>query len=461
MKHQTQMRFKEFRKQLVDYINIEQLLEWYTIKDNKDLSLISDLSNTIEENINELETNKEFIGLIDVILSKPEEYDKNIVIEAEILKERCARASQNHASNLLVKAKIQCERALKKARQEDNFDIVKPMLKEIIEIKRAECSGNYKELLSKRLNELAFDSVDNLFELLKNNSSLLIERNNKIDKTIIINKNIAQQILNELISLMNIKTSGLEIVNNQDSFMITFGTSNIKLALNLEEKDLITFLKVACHELGHVEYEQNNDVKNDDTFLSGAPTTAFDEGMAYFFEHFVGENPDFIKFLTKKYNLDVVERIHKVSPLRLKANSLEYPLHILIRYELEKGLMSGKLSVNDLKDAWREKYLKYLKINILNDNSGILQDQHWYISQLGYFPCYLIGRAYSSQIFREINKNFDFYKAIKNNSIDEIIQWLTENVYRYGASKKPNEILKSSTKQEFNPNCYLDDLLTR
>ena len=152
--------------------------------------------------------------------------------------------------------------------------------------------------------------------------------------------------------------------------------------------------------------------------------------------------------------------INKAQPslIRTEADELTYPLHIMIRYDIEQALLDGTLDVKDLPSAWNNAYKKYLGVDVPNNKLGVLQDIHWAGGSFGYFPTYALGSAYSAQFYHAMKKDLDVKKEFKNETLVNVNKWLEEKVHKFGDSKTPTEILKDATGEEFNPKYYVEYL---
>jgi len=188
-------------------------------------------------------------------------------------------------------------------------------------------------------------------------------------------------------------------------------------------------------------------------------------------ENIVGRNKSFWKPLYKKAqefypflkDIDFEEfskQINKIEPelIRVEADELTYSLHIMVRYEIEKMIFAGEVSIDDLPKIWNQKMVEYLGIEPENDSEGLMQDVHWYCGLVGYFPSYAIGSAYASQIYNTMKKDFDVDKALENQDIKKITDWLGEKIHKYGRLKDTAEIIKKVTGEELNPKYYIDYL---
>lgn len=148
----------------------------------------------------------------------------------------------------------------------------------------------------------------------------------------------------------------------------------------------------------------------------------------------------------------------KASLIRIHADSLTYPLHIIIRYEIEKMIFNDGVSVEELPAIWNQKYEEYLGIRPETDLEGILQDIHWSDGSFGYFPSYALGYMYAAQLSEAMSKAIDIDKVLSSEDYRPIRVWLTEHIHQYGASKKPIQLIKAATGEELNPDYLIQYL---
>lgn len=443
---------------MLSLIYLEQLLDWYSLIYNVESDDMANIIAETDKKLKRLEKSNFAIETILSVLENKEIFNDDIIKEANIILQRISKANAE-PSNALIKAKIDCQRNYLIAREKHDFNEVKDNLDTIVKLNRDRLSNNaYEKLLKERIVDLSFKQVDDLFVGIKN-ISLPLNLKLEISDDVLLKSDQTIPIVDYLLTLLELDKDRTEIKNFSESFMSSFGRSNVKLAINQNNQTLFTFLKTCCHEMGHALYELNNDQKYDNTFLSGAASTTFHEGMAYFYEHYVGENQHVKDYILK----NIVKREHQENlveptPIRINSSFKNYPIHILIRYEIEKELINGDITAKEINNIWKQKYKDYLNISILDDNCGILQDSHWFNNQFAYFPSYIIGRVYASQLYDTLNKNMEISKALMDNNFSKINEKLTDLVFKYGASKKPNEILKNATGEEFNKDYYLKDL---
>ncbi len=216
----------------------------------------------------------------------------------------------------------------------------------------------------------------------------------------------------------------------------------------------------SIHEGGHALYEQN--ISDD---LAGTPlhtgvSMSIHESQSRFWENIIGRShefwqryfPDLQKLFPAELgdvNIDqFYAAVNAVSPslIRVEADEVTYNLHIMIRYELEKALITGELHVAGLPSAWNEKMHDYLGITPPDDRDGVLQDVHWSDGSFGYFPSYSLGNIYGAQIARALEKDMpDYHDQVAKGEFAGIRSWLKTHIHQYGALYKPEEILHKAT----------------
>jgi len=151
--------------------------------------------------------------------------------------------------------------------------------------------------------------------------------------------------------------------------------------------------------------------------------------------------------------------INKIEPnlIRTEADELHYHFHVIIRYEIEKAIMENDLQVEDIRDAWNEKYKSYMNMEVPDDANGFLQDVHWSHGSIGYFPTYSIGSLYAAQIFEAIKKQLpNVTDNIQSGDTTLVLQWLRENVHQHGQLYDAEDLCKKITGEGLNSEYFLD-----
>lgn len=256
-------------------------------------------------------------------------------------------------------------------------------------------------------------------------------------------------------------------------FQISLNPGDVRVTTRYDELDFRTAVFGTIHEGGHALYEQNISADLAGTPLCTGTSMGIHESQSLFYENFVGRHVSFWKHnydLLKQYSNGQFDQISledyykainesKPSLIRIEADELTYPLHIMIRYEIEKGLFNNEIEVKDLPQIWKDKYEEYLGVKPENDAVGVLQDVHWSGGSFGYFPSYALGYMYAAQFQAKLVHDVpNFAELLEIGNLKPIQEWLSKHIHQYGKRKKPLEILKDVTGEELNVQYLIDYL---
>ncbi|WP_376768298.1 carboxypeptidase M32 [Litoribacterium kuwaitense] len=242
-------------------------------------------------------------------------------------------------------------------------------------------------------------------------------------------------------------------------FAIGLNPNDVRVTTKYDENDFRVAVFGTIHEGGHALYEQNISEDLVGTPLATGASYGIHESQSLFWENFVGRNRAFWREHYEKLKAHAVEQfdnvseeefyraINEVKPslIRIEADELTYCLHIMVRYEIEKGIFDGTYEVKDLPTIWNDKMEEYLGIRPPDDAQGVLQDVHWSGGDFGYFPSYALGYIYAAQFAEAMSRDFDLTDVIKNGDFSRIRKWLTTNVHQYGKMKTPRELVYDIT----------------
>ena len=223
------------------------------------------------------------------------------------------------------------------------------------------------------------------------------------------------------------------------------------------------------HESGHAWHAHGLDPKYEGWLIGSTVSAGLSESQSRLCENHLGRSLPFSEMLLSLFKAAFPDQMAgvdgqmlyraanavKPSPIRTEADEVTYPLHILVRYELEKEMMDGDLRVRDLEAAWNEKYRKYLGILPANAAEGVLQDMHWPYAYFGYFPTYALGSAAAAQIFASMQREFDVPRLLRDDQYRQLMAWLGENVHRYGNRYSMEEIIRKATGRDFAVDDYV------
>ena len=153
--------------------------------------------------------------------------------------------------------------------------------------------------------------------------------------------------------------------------------------------------------------------------------------------------------------------INKVEPskIRIEADEVTYSIHIIIRFEIERDLFAGKISIQELPDVWNQKYVDYLDVKVENDSEGVMQDTHWASGLYGYFPSYALGNIYDGQIIEAITQKLpNWRRQLSKGKLNSINNWLKTNIHNQGNLYDPEDLIKKATGTEIKTESYLNYL---
>jgi carboxypeptidase Taq len=228
----------------------------------------------------------------------------------------------------------------------------------------------------------------------------------------------------------------------------------------------------SLHEAGHGMYEQGSPQAWDLTALAGGVSLGLHESQSRTWENIVGRSkafwskylPDLQSSFPELAGLSLDEfykLINKVKPslIRVEADELTYNLHVMVRFEIECDVLTGALAVKDMPEAWNAKYEEYLGVRPPTDSEGCLQDVHWSMGSIGYFPTYSMGNILSYQIWNALSKDVQNpFEKIAEGNFEPILHWLQTNMYSKGKKHSPKELIQQMTGEPMNPKYYLDGL---
>jgi Zn-dependent carboxypeptidase len=261
----------------------------------------------------------------------------------------------------------------------------------------------------------------------------------------------------------------------QNPFCTEIGPGDVRVVLRFQANDLLRGIFTLLHELGHALYDQGLDATHYGTPIGESASPSFHESQSRLWENFIGRSPGFWRYFYPRLQNTFGRQLRDVSletfmesirrvepgPIRVDADEVTYNIHILIRVELERALLSGDLLAADLPGAWAELYQRYLGVTPPDDRSGCLQDSHWAEGLIGYFPTYTLGNVYAAQIFeaasRELGSLDDAFTAGEFNTFRE---WLRSNIHRHGMRYRSGEIIERTTGGVPDPSVLIRSLST-
>ena len=252
-------------------------------------------------------------------------------------------------------------------------------------------------------------------------------------------------------------------------FAAPFGLGDIRLTTRYSEDDLHS-LFTAMHECGHGLYEYGVSPSLDRTPLCEGASSALHESQSRLWENVVGRSLPFWRWFYPRVQEAFPEQLGEVSLerfhrsvnraqrgfIRVDADETSYGLHVILRFELEQELISGRLAVKDLPEAWNARFHELVGLEVPNDRLGVLQDSHWAGGLFGYFPTYLLGSVLSVQIWEKAREALpDVEEQMERGEFADLHGWLRENLYSLGRKLTPAETIDRVVGGPIDPEPYL------
>jgi len=372
------------------------------------------------------------------------------------------------------------------ARKTNNFDLFLPWLTKIVKLKMQEAEyvgytdSPYDALLdvyepgmnAKEASKILNNLRDSLIPFLKKFES----KKSKVDIQSIKGKfPIVEQIaFNKLV----VESMGFDFEAGRidsSTHPATYGTHpyDIRLTTRYREDDIYYSLGSTIHETGHGLYEQGLPVEHWGTPLAESVSLGIHESQSRMWENIIGKSMSFWKFLYPKLQKefpipfeklaidDFYKIINHVKPslIRTEADEVTYNLHIIVRFEIERDMIEGKIDLADLPKIWKAKMKQYLGIDVPNDSLGVLQDIHWSCGLIGYFPTYSFGNIYAAQFYAAMEREMpDINKQIELGEFQKTNKWLKKNIHSLGKTFRADELVKKVTGESMNSKYFCEYL---
>jgi carboxypeptidase Taq len=368
------------------------------------------------------------------------------------------------------------------ARKKSDFSIFRPHLEKVVELVQKYISffppGNhpYDTLLDDYEPGMKTEEVKEIFDGLRPKQVKLI-------KAIAGSKQVKSDFLHKKYNEKKLVDFGVDVVTRfgydwsrgrQDKaphpFETTFSVNDVRITTRFEEDNPLATFFSTMHEAGHAMYEQGVKPAYERTPLAGGTSLAIHESQSRMWENLVGRSMAFWDYfyptLKKTFpsQLDGVslktfyKGINKVEPsfIRVNADEATYNLHIMLRLELEIGMVEGTIAVKDLPEMWNAKMQEYLGTVPAGDAQGVLQDIHWSYGSIGYFSTYALGNLVSAQLWEKIRKDIrDLDDQICAGDFRELLDWLRRNVHQYGHKYEPQALVQKVTGSRITPEPYV------
>lgn len=256
---------------------------------------------------------------------------------------------------------------------------------------------------------------------------------------------------------------------------------DVRITTRYDEDDFTSALMGVLHESGHGKYEQGLPLVWEHQPVGLARGMALHESQSLLLEMQVCRSRQFLEFaapllreafedsaseLPEAFELEnlvaLYSRVER-SLIRVDADEVTYPAHILLRYDIEQRLINGTLQVKDLPEAWDERMLALLHTSTHGDDkNGCMQDVHWPSGAFGYFPLYTLGAIVAAQLFASVQSSKPGVMGqLEVGDFSVLDGWLRENVWQWGSRYTTDELLERATGRSLDPSCFIEHLERR
>jgi len=366
----------------------------------------------------------------------------------------------------------------REAKSKNDFNMFKPYLEKIFDLSRkaADYIGwekhPYDALLDMYEEGLRTSDVLNLFGSLKPSLKQLIvkvtsagkyPREHELEKIPyepskmeIVNKKVL-----EFFNFPLGKRARLDV--SAHPFTIDMGIHDVRITTRYEGVDFKRTLFSVIHEYGHALYQLQIDPSISYTPIGSGVSLGVHEGQSRFWENIVGRSMAFTEFIypVLRENLDFVRKytpeeiyfyFNTVRPslIRVDADEVTYNMHILLRAELEMLVLNNEVKVDELPELWNSKIDELLGIKPKTYAEGVLQDIHWSMGSIGYFPTYTLGNLLSARMRYAMNRDINLEEAVRSGEFNRIQEWQREKLHKWGATYPPKQLLEKMLGESYN-----------
>ena len=379
----------------------------------------------------------------------------------------------------LTKASSRAEVHWLEARHQGKFELFAPHLEEVVHLVRDKAA-----LLGQALNLPPYDAlvdefspgvtttdIDSMFKTLSRRMPSLIR------ETIALQETRLPLPLNGKLTASKQRALAVEIMKaigfpfdrgrlDESEHPFTEGVpGDIRVTTRFDPNDLFSGLLGALHETGHAMYDLGLPQDWRDQPVGRDRGMALEESQSLLLEMIICRSRPFVRYLKplleKHFGVSGpewdVENLYahltrvRRGLIRVDADELTYPVHIMLRYELEKQMLTGQLAVKDLPEAWNAGVEQRLGIRPANDVEGCLQDIHWAVGSFGYFPSYALGAVIAAQLYESLRADVPALdEQIARGEFGGLFGWLRTNVHGLGAKVTVHELMKTATGKDLS-----------
>ena len=373
------------------------------------------------------------------------------------------------------------------ARERSDFSVFAPHLSRILEIARKKAAlwgfkaEPYDALIAGYERDVSTRDIATLFDHLKPRVSRIaqraIENSRSVPRDLLRGKYPIpkqQQLNREIAESIGFSFEAGRIDTTTHPFCTTLGPQDVRLTTRYDTADFTSSLFGVLHETGHGLYEQGLPISDFGLPSGSAVSLGIHESQSRLWENHVGRSHEFWQHWFPRAqelfpNLrsvplpDFMAALHRaeLSFIRVEADEATYDLHIFLRFGIERRLLSGELEVAQLPAAWNDGFHDLFGKTPPTDAQGCLQDIHWSMGGIGYFPTYTLGNLNAAQLFQKALSQKSIKQSLDRHDHAPLLSWLRQNVHSKGATLTPSKLMESATGRATDPAPYLNHLRKR
>jgi carboxypeptidase Taq len=392
-----------------------------------------------------------------------DELDRDVVRLARRDWERASRVPEELAVEL-ARASADGQEIWQKARADDDFAAFAPALERNVELARAygECvaqegESRYEGLLGDYDFGLCTQELRRVFGALAQALPPLVAeaRVRSPRRTLEVPVSAQQVAVAGTLRRLGVDDRSWRVDVSTHPFTVWVGQGDSRVTTRYSDGEVESLLS-SLHEYGHALYERQIDPALDRTNLGTGTSMSMHESQSKLWENHVARSPAFAEVLAAELGAggfavapaELHAALVGVEPglVRVSADPLTYPLHIVLRFELELALIDGDLAVAELPAAWNEQMRSLLGVEVPSDALGVLQDVHWSGGSFGYFPSYALGVLIAAQLWEAMQAQIGSREEdLRRGEVAPIQRWLGEHVHRYGRRMDTIPLLEHAT----------------
>lgn len=368
-----------------------------------------------------------------------------------------------------------------KAREEKDYTLFKTDLEALVKTHRKNLAYRNSELsdydasLDDYEEGLRMEHVESFFNELENDLIPFVD-------TIIANQGKKPEFLSAYVPIEKQREISNLVMNHlcyskdfgllgeaAHPFSSTFSINDTRITTHYHENDFTQNIFSVIHEIGHSMYNHQVNSTYEATPLADNMSMSMHESQSRFLENIIGRSEAFWKPLYPQMVAIIPDVLGNVSlesfikginyvergPIRIQADEVTYPLHIMVRYNIEKMLFTQDVAIDTLNDVFASEMSRLLNIKPENDSQGILQDIHWAGASFGYFPTYALGSAYAAQFYNAMQQDLNIDEVLMSGNLKPMFDWLKENIHQYSGTIPTQELILKVTGENFNPQYYV------